>query len=66
MLSDLLAHVALSPELNSVYGEVFGAARAELDLRRAADFGLAGRTLAFPAIQHAAAERDPAAPSPRS
>lgn len=57
VLSDLLAHVALHPELNSVYGELFGAAGAELDLRRAADFGLAGRALAFPAIQQAAEER---------
>ena len=53
VMSHLLAHVALRPELNPVFDELFGAGGAEITLRTPAELGLEG-TATFPAIQRAA------------
>ncbi|HEX6883247.1 MAG TPA: ion channel DMI1 [Planctomycetota bacterium] len=53
VVSHLLAHVALRPELALVFDEIFGAGGAEIDLVRAGELGLVG-PLAFPALQSAA------------
>jgi hypothetical protein len=56
VMSHLLAHVALRPELNPVFDALFGAGGTEIDLERAGDLGLPGRSVTFPAIQAAASE----------
>lgn len=56
LLSYLLAHVALRPELNSVFETLFGAGGAEITLTGAAELKLAGRSASFAEIQRAAVE----------
>lgn len=55
MLSHLLAHVGLVPELNDVFDALICAGGAELELRRAADLGLDGESVTFAELQAAAA-----------
>lgn len=55
VLSHLLAHFALRPELNAVFDALLGAGGTELGSRTAAALGLGGRTLTFTEIQDAAA-----------
>jgi hypothetical protein len=53
VLSHILAHVALRPELNTVYDELFGAGGSEIALRPADEYGLVGREVHFAEIQEA-------------
>lgn len=53
ILSHLLAHVSLRPELSSVYTALFVAGGAEITLRQASDLGLTGRALTFAEIAEA-------------
>ncbi|MEZ5979294.1 MAG: hypothetical protein R3F34_13870 [Planctomycetota bacterium] len=57
VLSHMLAHVCLRPELNGVYSELFVAGGVELVLRRAAAFGVAGRPVVFDEVQREAVRR---------
>jgi len=54
MLSHLLAHVGLVPELNAVFDELICAGGAEIELRRASDLGLTAKGLTFAKVQDAA------------
>jgi len=54
ILSHLLAHVALRPQLNAVFDELICAGGSELELRRGADLGLTEGSAVFPEIQAAA------------
>lgn len=51
VLSHVLAHVALRPELSALFDELFGSGGTEFDLRPAADFGLVGREVGFAEIR---------------
>jgi len=57
VLSHLLAHVVLRPELSSVFDELFSSRGAELDLWSAADLGLTDTSHSFPEIQRRALAR---------
>ncbi|MCA9291198.1 MAG: hypothetical protein KDA25_08715, partial [Phycisphaerales bacterium] len=57
ILSHLLAHVALRPELHPVLDALLGAGGTELGSRVAADLELVGRTVTFADIQVAASAR---------
>lgn len=57
ILSHILAHVALRPELNLVFSELFGSGGAEIFFKRSADYGLAEQEVRFGQIQQAAAEQ---------
>lgn len=58
ILSHILAHVALRPELNAVFNELFGPGGAEFFFRPAAEFGLDGRAVTMRTIQHVVTGRD--------
>ncbi len=47
VLSHMLAHASLRPELTSVFGELFGPGGAEIFFRPATDYRLGGRRLTF-------------------
>ncbi len=55
LLSHMMAHVALRPELNGVFESLFGSGGSDIVLRRADEYALAGRTLDFATIQATAA-----------
>jgi len=57
ILSHILAHVALRPELNAVLEGLFRSGGAEIDLRRAGAYGLGSRTVAFAEVQRSAHAR---------
>jgi hypothetical protein len=57
VLSHVLAQVALRRELRTVFDELFGPGGAEVVFRRAGEYGLAGREVRFPEVQHAVAAR---------
>lgn len=61
VLSHVMAHVALRPELELVYDVLFGAGGTEVDLWPVLDLGLAGREVAFAEIQTVAQEHGLAA-----
>ncbi|GJM22403.1 MAG: hypothetical protein DHS20C15_23180 [Planctomycetota bacterium] len=54
ILSHLLAHVSLRPELNLVYDELICAGGSELELRTPGELGLLSETVSFRDLQHAA------------
>jgi hypothetical protein len=56
ILSHMLAHAALRPELPVVFEELFGPSGAEIFFRPASDYGLAGEHVGFQEIQHRAAQ----------
>lgn len=56
VLSFQLAHIALRPELNVVFNDLFGAGGVELDLFPAAELELDGQTVSFHEIQARALE----------
>jgi len=47
LISHILAHVALRPELNAVFETLFVTGGAEVHVRRPRDYDLEGRTLTF-------------------
>ena len=51
LMSHLLAHVALRPDLNSVFDALFGADGPDIDLRPARELGLVGRRMSFAELQ---------------
>ncbi len=51
ILSHLLAHVSLRPELNSVYEALFVAGGVEVSLRHPGRFGVTGRPVTFAEIE---------------
>ena len=51
ILSRILAHVALRPELNPVYEALFIAGGVEITLRTAEDYGIAGETVTFEQLE---------------
>ncbi|MFT5284644.1 MAG: hypothetical protein ACI8TQ_000801 [Planctomycetota bacterium] len=55
MLSHLLAHVGLLPELNAVFDDLICSGGSEIVLRRASDLGLDSKDVTFADIQKAAA-----------
>jgi hypothetical protein len=55
ILSHIVAHVTLRPELNPVFHELFGLSGPEISFGSAAVFGLQGREVTFPEIQGAVA-----------
>lgn len=55
LLSHLLAHVGLVPELNAVFDALICAGGNEVDLRAAGDLGLNGNEITFAEVQSAAA-----------
>lgn len=55
ILSHILAQVALRPELNVVFHELFSSGGAEIYLRPAAWYDLVGRELSFRELQEAVA-----------
>lgn len=55
MLSHLLAHVGLLPELNAVFEDLIGSGGSEIVLRPPSDLGLDFRKLTFAEVQQAAA-----------
>ena len=57
ILSHILAHVALRPDLNVVFHELFSSGGAEIFFRPAASYELAGRELTFREIQDAVSTR---------
>jgi hypothetical protein len=57
ILSHLVAHVCLRPELNSVYSALFVAGGAEIKLRSAGELGLDGRALSFAEVEEEAGRR---------
>lgn len=57
ILSHLLAHVSLRPELNSVYSALFVTGGAEITLRRADELGLAGPNVTFSDVERQALAR---------
>lgn len=54
VLSHVLAHVALRPELNAVFDALFASGGAEITSRRAADYGLGEGTHSFTEVQERA------------
>ena len=57
MASHVLAQVALRPELNAVYAELFGAGGAEICFRPVADYNIADQKIRFGALKALAADR---------
>ena len=57
LLGHILAHVALRPDLNSVFGTLFHSGGAEIYLRPAAHYGLAGKNENFRLIQETVGRR---------
>ena len=57
MASHVLAQVALRPELNAVYAELFGAGGAEICFRPVADYNIADKKINFGALKALAADR---------
>lgn len=57
VLSRILAHVALRPELNVVFEELFTTAGAEIYFRPASEYGIAPGTLSFKDIQECVTKR---------
>lgn len=57
ILSHILSHVCLRPELNAVYGELFVAGGPEFAMRRAAEYGLEGATATFAEVERRARQR---------
>ena len=57
VLSHLLAHVGLRPELNAVYNELICAGGAEIELRPLGDLGIETGSVTFTEIQLEAAKR---------
>ena len=55
ILSHILAHAALRPELTAIFEELFGPGGAEIFFRPARDYGLAGAAHSFAEVQNAAA-----------
>lgn len=55
MLSHLLAHVGLLPELNAVFDALICTGGTEIELRRLADLGIDGERVTFTEVQLAAA-----------
>lgn len=51
IISHMLAHVALRPELSVVFGELFGPGGAEIFSRSPAYYGLSAQSLSFRALQ---------------
>ncbi|MCB2183076.1 MAG: hypothetical protein KQH63_13660 [Desulfobulbaceae bacterium] len=51
ILSHIMAHVALMPELNLVFKELFGSGGAEIYLRSCAHYGLDAKDVSFTEIQ---------------
>jgi hypothetical protein len=56
ILSHMLAHAALRPELPVVFEELFGPGGAEIFFRTAADYHLTGASVGFQDLQHHAAQ----------
>ena len=56
ILSHMLAHAALRPELPVVFEELFGPGGAEIFFRTAADYHLTGTSVGFQDLQHHAAQ----------
>jgi hypothetical protein len=54
VLSHILAHVALRPELKTVFDALFMCGGAEMALHAANEYGLAGRAVRFADVQRAA------------
>jgi Castor and Pollux, part of voltage-gated ion channel len=57
LVSDVLAQVALRPELNAVIDALFCSGGTEFELCPAADLGLAGRTVRFSEMQQVALQQ---------
>ena len=57
MASHVLAQVALRPELNAVYAELFGAGGAEICFRPVADYGIVGQKVSFRELKDISADR---------
>ena len=57
VMSHLLAHVALRPELNAIFEELFRTGGTEIRLRRAEAYGFAGGMTRFSDVQRAARAR---------
>jgi hypothetical protein len=55
ILSHIVAHVTLRPELNPVFHELFGSSGPEISFGPASSFGLQGREVSFTKIQEAVA-----------
>ncbi|MBT8400425.1 MAG: ion channel DMI1 [Rhodothermia bacterium] len=51
VLSHMLAHASLRPELTNVFGELFGPGGAEIFFRPASDYQLTGKTVSFEEIR---------------
>lgn len=51
ILSHILAHVALRPELNLVFSELFGSGGAEIVFKPSSAYGLSGQEVQFGQIQ---------------
>ena len=51
ILSHILAHVALRPELNAIFAELFSSGGSEIFFRPVDDYGLAGRRVGFREIE---------------
>ena len=51
ILSHILAHVALRPELNLVFSELFGSGGAEIFFKPSSDYGFGGQDILFGQIQ---------------
>lgn len=57
IISHMLAHVALRPELNVVFGELFGPGGAEVFFRPSSYYGIARQSLSFRTLQAMIAQR---------
>ncbi len=57
MASHVLAQVALRPELNAVYTELFGAGGAEICFRSVRDYNIADQRIRFGTLKEIAADR---------
>ncbi|MDX1546212.1 MAG: hypothetical protein R3247_04455 [Rhodothermales bacterium] len=55
ILSHILAHAALRPELTVIFEDLFGPGGPEIFFRAASDYGLDGRSVGFAEVQQAAA-----------
>ncbi len=58
VLSHVLAHITLRPELNSVFDELFGAGGSEIELRSPVEFPISGASFTFTEIQRACLSRN--------
>ncbi|PLX47363.1 MAG: ion channel DMI1 [Desulfobulbaceae bacterium] len=57
ILSHMLAHIAMRPELNTVFQELFSSGGAEIYFRPMHEYGLAGKTMSFADIQDSVSAR---------